>query len=242
MSVSALLSLYVIRIAVHSLIFMAQIIITEKILAKMKIFSAKKLQSKKEKKSAPVREQLKFSCYSILIAGIAAVLMRYLYQRGWTQIYLQAELYSWWYFGFSILAYGLLFDAYFYFTHRFLHRPSLFSYIHSVHHRAENPNVYALYYFHPVEAAIYALAHILMILILPLHPLAVAISLIWIDLHNWFFHWGYDIYPRWFGRFLPFANGSSFHFQHHQSVQGNYGYFTNIWDRMLSTEKKPESP
>lgn len=238
MAGSTLLGIYLARILIHTLVFAGQILLTKKILARTMFFKTRRLQGPAGKRSAPVREQLGYAAVAILIGAAAALMIRWLYRQGWTPIYIDLSDRSGWYFLFSVVAYALLFDLYFYWTHRWLHLRPLYKAVHQVHHRAENTDVYALYYFHPAESAIYALAHVFIVLLLPLHPLAIVLALIWIDLQNWILHWGYELCPAVWRRRLWFFSTAEFHFQHHQGVHGNFGYFTTLWDRLGRTRRE----
>ncbi len=64
----------------------------------------------------------------------------------------------------------LFHETHFYFTHRFLHFPPLYRWIHSVHHNAVNPSPWSSLSMHPGEHLIYW-SGTLLHLIIPSHPL-----------------------------------------------------------------------
>jgi sterol desaturase/sphingolipid hydroxylase (fatty acid hydroxylase superfamily) len=66
------------------------------------------------------------------------------------------EEYGWGYFFISVAVMLVLHDAYFYWTHRAMHRPRLFKVFHRVHHLSTNPSQWAAFAFHPLEAVVEA--------------------------------------------------------------------------------------
>ena len=52
----------------------------------------------------------------------------------------------------SLLVYLFLHDTWFYWTHRWMHRPKPFRIAHAVHHASRPPTAWAAMSFHPWEA------------------------------------------------------------------------------------------
>jgi lathosterol oxidase len=132
----------------------------------------------------------------------------------------------------------VLHDAYFYWTHRMMHHPRLFHAVHQMHHRSFAPTPWATYAFTTPEAFIQAGALLFIVMIIPVHPVAVGI---------WFFgqtfynavilHSGHENYPRWFIR-TPAARAltsATHHSVHHEKSHGNFGLYFNLWDSLLDT-------
>ena len=152
-------------------------------------------------------------------------------------IYRTPDQYGWVWFGLSIPVALLVHDFYFYWAHRFMHLPGVFERVHRVHHLSTNPSPLAAFAFHPFEAVIEALGFILILIVVPMHPLAfLIVSTVMISI-NVIGHLGYEIYPSglqatWGGQLL---NTATSHNQHHRTYNFNYGLYTLVWDRLFGT-------
>lgn len=154
-----------------------------------------------------------------------------------TTRYKNIEEFGWaYYFGvFPVMFF--LHDAYFYFTHRLMHHPTIFKWTHLVHHQSTNPSPWAAYAFHPVEAIIEQGILILFYFIFPIHITHLGLFFLFSIIYNIYGHLGYELYPRGFNRTIigKWVNTSTNHNQHHQYFKGNYGLYTLVWDRLFGT-------
>ena len=73
-------------------------------------------------------------------------------RQGWMRMYFDIPQYSWSWFITSILLTILLHDTYFYWTHRWMHRPAIFKWMHRIHHQSNNPSPWAAFAFSPWAA------------------------------------------------------------------------------------------
>ena len=160
--------------------------------------------------------------------------------KSYTLIYDQIYEYPLWWFFLSILIALILHDAYFYWTHRIMHHKSLYRYFHLVHHKSVAPSPWASYSFHFLESFINGLIIPLMVLILPIHPLALMIFTLISFIINVYGHLGYEIMPAHFSKSWMFKvfNSSVHHNLHHSRFHGNYGLYLRVWDRWMGTEIK----
>src|SRR5688572_9914821 len=136
----------------------------------------------------------------------------------YTQAYFKIEQYGLGYFLLSILLMILVHDTYFYWTHRLMHGRSIYRFVHKVHHLSTNPSPWAAMAFHPLESVIEGSVIALIAFLFPVHPLAIAIFLLFMMIYNVYGHLGYELYPRGFstskvGRWI---NTSVNHNMHHQ--------------------------
>ena len=60
----------------------------------------------------------------------------------------------WFLLAFPLMA--IMHDTYFYWMHRLMHHPSIFKFVHLIHHKSTNPSPFAAYAFHPLEAIVEA--------------------------------------------------------------------------------------
>ena len=87
-----------------------------------------------------MRREIAWSLASAAIYGIPAGIVGWGWQeRGWTQIYGGWQEFPLWYLPLSVLLYLFAHDTWFYWSHRWMHRPKLFRSMHAVHHASRPP-------------------------------------------------------------------------------------------------------
>lgn len=186
-----------------------------------------------------VRHELGWSAVTLLIFGVIGTATLWLGSQGWNQIYWSVDERGWTWFALSIAAAIVLHDTYFYWTHRLMHHPRLFRRIHLTHHHSRNPTPWASYAFSPLEAIIEAGIFPLVALVIPMHPLAIGLFLLWQVVFNVTGHCGYEVYPAWLMRTWlgKVLNTPTNHVMHHEKAVGNYGIYFNVWDRWMGTNQ-----
>jgi lathosterol oxidase len=186
-----------------------------------------------------VRREILWSLLSAFIYGAPAGLLAWGWQaRGWTRIYADVHAFPLWWLPVSLLVYLVLHDSWFYWTHRWLHRPRPFRLAHAVHHASRPPTAWAAMSFYPLEAVTGAVIIPLLVLLIPIHfgaLLAVLGVMTFMGVAN---HLGWEIFPRWLvegaaGRWLITA---SHHHRHHERYGCNYGLYFRTWDRLCGTD------
>lgn len=86
------------------------------------------------------RREILYSLSTFLIFALMSLVVLWARRQGYTQIYTRISDYGWPYLLFSIVAYVVLHDTYFYWTHRLMHWKAIFPYVHKVHHLSTNPS------------------------------------------------------------------------------------------------------
>jgi lathosterol oxidase len=205
-------------------------------LVKRKSWQFKKIQPRFPASKDYLREIL----YSVITAFIFAAIGYIVFLTpltAYTQAYFQIEERGVGYLIFSILLIIVIHDTYFYWTHRFMHYPPVYRWFHRVHHLSTNPSPWAAMAFHPLEAVVEAGIIVLVTFLIPVHPLAVGIFLLFMMLYNVYGHLGYELYPKGFSKSLvgKWINTSVNHNQHHMHFKGNYGLYFLFWDRLMGT-------
>lgn len=202
-------------------------------------FFYRKIQQKFPANSDYIRE-LGFSLITMFIFSSIIVILNSPSIIIYTTRYQSINEYGWFYYFSVFPILFIMHDLYFYIMHRIMHHPSLFKYIHLVHHKSTNPSPWAAYAFHPLEAIIEQGIVIIFYFTLPIHISHLAIFFLFSIIYNVYGHLGYELYPKgfnksWFGKWI---NTSINHNQHHQFFKGNYGLYTLIWDRLFGTIRK----
>ena len=187
-----------------------------------------------------IRREIAWSLLSAAIYGVPAGLVAWAWQeRGWTRIYTEAGAYPWWWLPLSVLSYLLAHDAWFYWTHRWMHRPAVFRRIHAVHHASRPPTAWAAMSFHPFEALTGAVVIPALVFVLPIHIAMLGVVLLTMTVLGTTNHLGWELLPR---RVVESRAGgwlitASHHHRHHERYACNYGLYFRHWDRLCGTDR-----
>lgn len=187
--------------------------------------------------SSEVRRELGYSLLTLVIFGFMGAATITASRHGYTQMYWKISDYGRGWFFASVACAIFLHDTYFYWTHRLMHLPRLFPIFHRVHHLSTNPSPWAAYSFAPAEAVVEAGIFPVVALLMPIHPAAFGLVMLWQIVFNVAGHTGFEFHPRWLMnsplRYL--LNTPTNHVMHHEKMRGNYGLYFNIWDRLMGT-------
>lgn len=189
--------------------------------------------------------EIRWSLASAAIYGIPAGVVAWGWQaRGWTLIYSDASVYPLWWLPGSFLVYLLCHDAWFYWTHRWLHRPRVFALAHAVHHASRPPTAWAAMSFHPLEAVTGAIVIPALVFLVPIHVAVLGLVLGVMTVMGITNHMGWEMFPRRlvasrFGRWLITA---SHHQRHHEQYACNYGLYFRHWDHLCGTDRGISTP
>jgi len=169
------------------------------------------------------------------VVGVAAFVLNN--QFGVFRFYKDIDAYGWIWFVASIPAGLLIHDFYFYWMHRLIHLPGIYKRVHAVHHLSTNPSPLSAFAFHPLEAVLEAFGYLIVLVLIPVHPIAFAIFSTFTITYNVIGHLGYEIYPSWLIRtpLKQIANTPTSHNQHHRTFNYNFGLYTLIWDHFFGT-------
>jgi lathosterol oxidase len=184
-----------------------------------------------------VRKEIRYSTMTLMIYCITSWLVFYWEKAGITKIYRDVHQYSYAYFMVSIVIMIMVHDAYFYWTHRFMHLPKIFNWIHKTHHLSNNPTPWASFSFHPLEAIISVGIIPIIVLFIPCHSFALFLFLSFMTLINVMGHLGYETFPTWLrnDRIGKWQNTSTNHNVHHEHLHHNFGLYFTFWDRLMDT-------
>jgi sterol desaturase/sphingolipid hydroxylase (fatty acid hydroxylase superfamily) len=144
---------------------------------------------------------------------------------------------SWWMVALEYAAYFFLFDTYFYWLHRWMHKEPFYSWIHKVHHKSTSPNLLTTLSVNPLESLINGGFVPLFLTIFTVHDATVALITPTNIIMGLYVHAGYEFFPRWWNRSwaTKWFITTTFHDQHHKFFNWNFGGYTTIWDRLCGT-------
>jgi sterol desaturase/sphingolipid hydroxylase (fatty acid hydroxylase superfamily) len=192
-----------------------------------------------------IGREIGWSLLSAAIYGIPAGIVAWGWQEhGWTRIYTDLHAYPPWWLPVSVLAYLLLHDTWFYWTHRWMHRPRLFRIAHAVHHASRPPTAWAAMSFHPVEALTGAVVIPVLVFFVPIHVAMLGIVLLIMTVMGITNHMGWEMFPRRLvhSRIGHWLITASHHERHHESYQCNFGLYFRIWDHLCGTDRGLSAP
>lgn len=193
-----------------------------------------------EGRFSQVRSEIRWSLISAFIyAAPAGVLAWGWQERGWTRIYSDVSDYPLWWLPVSVILYLFVHDTWFYWTHRLMHVPRIYTRMHAVHHASRNPTAWAAMSFHPLESISGAVLIPALVLLIPIHVAALLVVLTVMTVMGVTNHMGWEIFPRWLvrgpaGQWLITA---SHHQRHHEKYLCNFGLYFRVWDRLCGTDR-----
>lgn len=192
-----------------------------------------------------IHREIGWSLLSAAIYGVPAGVVAWGWQaRGWTRIYTDVDVYPLVWLPGSLLVYLFLHDTWFYWTHRWMHRPAPFRVAHAVHHASRPPTAWAAMSFHPIEALTGAVVVPALVFLVPIHVAVLGLVLTIMTVMGITNHMGWEMFPR---RLVHSAAGrwlitASHHQRHHESYRCNYGLYFRFWDHLCGTDRGLASP
>jgi sterol desaturase/sphingolipid hydroxylase (fatty acid hydroxylase superfamily) len=199
-------------------------------------FRRAKIPSPAKTDAAQVRREIGNTFVTFAVGTLSVGALLVLKSEGLTKLS-EASVLAWetllWVVGF--IAFN---DLWFYSWHRLLHTPWFFRHVHSVHHKSIDVNPFTSYSFHAFEGFILGAWLIPAALVLPIPMSALGVVQVVGLANNVNSHLGHEFLPRWVMKvpLLKLMNTSTFHSLHHTRVQGNFGLFSRVWDRLFGTE------
>ena len=201
-----------------------------------KIFGDRKIQLSKRAGWSQLIDEIAASLISFIGTTAFMLIVFYFKDHGLTKLYIGNEIGI--YEILSILIMILISDTWFYWCHRAMHLPSIYKYVHALHHKSLDVNPFTSTSFHMIESIILTIWVLPLVLIMPLSITALGIVQVIGTFNNIKSHLGYEFFPAFFGKIPPFnflVNATN-HSLHHTQYNGNYGLFFRFWDIVCKTE------
>ena len=186
------------------------------------------------------KTEIKWSIVTSLLFSIAGTATVILWQKGYTKVYTDLNLYGWWYLPISLIIFMLCHETYYYWLHRWMHRPAVFKIIHKVHHDSNISSPFTAFSFYSLLVLLQSIFLPVMLMILPMHYYVIIIQLTIMTISSVINHLDIEIYPKKFNDhfFGKWIIGATHHSLHHKQFKYNYGLYFTFWDKI----KKTESP
>lgn len=167
--------------------------------------------------------------------AVLGSLSKYLIAHGYIRMI--ASPAPWWTIALEFALYFFLFDTWFYWLHRLMHKEPIYRWVHKLHHKSTSPNLLTTVSETPFEAFINGGFVPLFLSVFTVHSAAAALILPTNIVMGLYVHSGYEFFPRWWNKSwtTKWFITATFHDQHHRYFTGNFGGYTTIWDRICGT-------
>lgn len=126
------------------------------------------------------------------------------------------------------------YDLYYYAAHRLLHTKR-FVRFHRWHHQSRAPTVWSTDSQSPAETLLIQSWMVWAALLLPVGPAALLLHRLYDHVNGQFGHCGYEFFADRTTRAPSPMVCTTYHDQHHEFYNWNFGNFTSVWDRMFGT-------
>ncbi len=194
--------------------------------------------SKKAADKKQFYTEVKWSVFTSLIFAVAGSITALLWQKGDTSLYVDIHDYPLWYLPVSLLISMLIHETYYYWLHRWMHRPAVFRLLHKVHHDSNTTSAWTAFSFHPLEGLLQAVILPLTIIILPMNVYVLLFQLTVMTFSSVINHLEIETYPANFQKHFigKWIIGATHHSLHHKQFKYNFGLYFTFWDKWKNTE------
>jgi Delta7-sterol 5-desaturase len=151
---------------------------------------------------------------------------------------------SWTRISLEYVTYFFLFDTWFYWLHRAMHKEPMYLLVHKLHHKSTSTNPLTTLSVNPLESFINGGFVPLFLatstaINLPISNVTAALILPTNIIMGLYVHSGWEFFPRWWHKSwaTKWFITATFHDQHHKYFTANFGGYTTIWDRICGTNR-----
>jgi ring-1,2-phenylacetyl-CoA epoxidase subunit PaaE len=200
--------------------------------------SNRKIQLSKRAGWSQIKGEIGATLISFIGSTLLMLLLLLFKDNGLAKFYNEAGKYGVWYEVLTVCILVLASDTWFYWSHRIMHHPRIYKYVHALHHKSLDVNPFTSTSFHMIEAVWLTLFVIPIVFVMPVSMTALGIVQVLGTLNNLKSHLGYELFPGFFSKVTPFNMlvTATNHSLHHTQYNGNYGLFFRFWDILCGTE------
>lgn len=184
------------------------------------------------------RKEIFWSTFTSMLFALAGAGMVVMWQLGYTAIYEEIDQFGWWWVPTSFLIAAFIHETYYYWLHRWMHKPRVYRLIHKTHHDSHITSPWTSFSFHPGEGLLQSLIIPVIVLFLPMHYWTIVALLTFMTITSAINHSNVEIYPKgfhkhWLGKWFI---GATHHSLHHTQYRYNFGLYFTFWDKLMGTE------
>jgi Delta7-sterol 5-desaturase len=182
--------------------------------------------------------EVKWSIITSMLFALAGAFTTVLWQKGYTKLYINVDEYPLWYLPVSLLISMLIHETYYYWLHRWMHKPTVFKLLHKVHHDSNTTSPWTAFSFHPLEGLLQAIVLPLTIMFIPMHVYVLLTQLTLMTFSSVINHLEIEVYPANFHKHIigKWMIGATHHSLHHKQFKYNFGLYFTFWDKWKRTE------
>jgi lathosterol oxidase len=185
------------------------------------------------------RNEIGFAAFNMFVAAwTLGPLNAFLRDRGIIQFHHEAA--SWWMVLAEFALYFVLFDTWFYWLHRGMHKEPFYRLIHKIHHRSTSPNLLTTFSVSPLESLVNGGFLPLFVSLLTIHDATMVLIVPFNIMMGLYVHSGHEFLPRWWNKSwaTKWFITTTFHDQHHKYFNFNFGGYSQAWDYICGTVRK----
>jgi ferredoxin-NADP reductase len=204
-----------------------------------KKLSNRKIQLSKRAGWSQIKGEIGATLLSFIGGTGFSILLLSFNSIGVTKFYIETGKYGIWYEVLVFITMLLVSDTWFYWSHRTMHHPSIYRYVHALHHKSLDVNPFTSSSFHIIESLWLTVWVLLLAMVMPISMTVLGIMQVVGTFNNLKSHLGYELFPKFFN--LPPFNvlvNATNHSLHHTQYNGNFGLFFRFWDIVCGTELK----
>lgn len=199
--------------------------------------SNRKIQLSKRAGWSQIKGEIGASLISFTGSTAFMLLLLSFKDSGLTRFYVEAGKKGLLYEVLTVITMVVISDTWFYWSHRTMHHPGIYKYVHALHHKSLDVNPYTSTSFHVIEALWLTVWVLPLAMVMPISMTALGVVQVIGTFNNLKSHLGYELFPDFF-RIAPFNMlvTATNHSLHHTQYNGNYGLFFRFWDIVCGTE------
>lgn len=179
------------------------------------------------------RRELAFVAATVVLNSVVTGAGLWLWRRGVIVFRTDCGLRAW----LDVPLLLLMMDVAMYGLHRVAHLPLLYPLLHAEHHRYVHPRPLTLFVLHPLETLGFGGLWLVVLSLYSSSWLGMSVYLACNVVYGIIGHLGVEPMPPSVLQvpILRALSTSTFHAQHHQDPQHNFGFYLVLWDRLLGT-------
>ncbi|MGY6520738.1 MAG: sterol desaturase family protein [Mongoliitalea sp.] len=185
-----------------------------------------------------VKTEIWYSFLGAIIFAFSGTALLIFWQRDWSLLYTQLSVWDilWMPLSFAIALF--IHETYYYWLHRWMHKPSVLKHFHHIHHNSLYTSSFTSFSFHPYEALLQAIFLPLLVLVLPMHFFVLLALLLTMSITAVINHAGVEVYgsKTLQSSWAKWMVGATHHDLHHLRYKCNYGLYFTFWDVWMKTE------
>jgi Delta7-sterol 5-desaturase len=201
-------------------------------------FKARRIQPGRFKWSI-FRHEAMFTVINLSVTAFTlGPITKFLTSEGY--ITFKSETPAWWVMGLEYALYFFLFDTWFYWWHRLMHKEPFYRLFHKVHHKSTAPNLLTTVSENPAESLMNGIFLPLFLCVLSVHQETMFFITPTSIIMGFYVHSGHEFLPRWWNKswVTKWFITATFHDQHHKYFNYNFAAYTPLWDYLCGTARK----